>query len=128
MSHPEKTTMITEQQHSQDRREALPDPDVVPKAQRRKYSAAYKLRILQDVEACTEPGQVGALLRQEGLYSSHLTRWRQRAHIKLGGQSHSHHIWVIVSHWFTRKCIAAQSLAGGTATFQGLFPIFFGLD
>mgnify|MGYP001597949292 CR=1 FL=1 len=55
-----------------------PDPEVVPKAERRRFSAEYKRRILQEAEACTQPGEVGALLRREGLYSSHLTTWRQQ--------------------------------------------------
>jgi transposase-like protein len=50
---------------------------VTSKAKRRSYSADYKKRILQEADACTESGQVGALLRREGLYSSHLTYWRQ---------------------------------------------------
>jgi transposase-like protein len=53
------------------------DPEVKSKADRRKFTAEYKLRILAEADACTEPGQVGALLRREGLYSSHLTHWRQ---------------------------------------------------
>ncbi|KXK32289.1 MAG: hypothetical protein UZ01_00509, partial [Candidatus Brocadia sinica] len=51
----------------------FPDPEVTEKAVRRKFTAAYKLRILQEVEACTTQGQIGALLRREGLYSSNLT-------------------------------------------------------
>lgn len=54
-----------------------PDPEVKDKAQRRQFTASYKLRILQELDHCTEPGQVGALLRREGLYSSHLTKWRR---------------------------------------------------
>jgi len=54
----------------------LPDPEVRPKAKRRQFSAEYKQRILEEAEACTEHGQLGALLRREGLYSSHLTSWR----------------------------------------------------
>jgi transposase len=53
------------------------DPEVVPKATRRQFSAAYKLRVLQQADACTQPGQIGALLRREGLYSSQLTKWRR---------------------------------------------------
>jgi transposase-like protein len=53
------------------------DPEVVPKAERRRFTTAYKLRILELAEACTRPGEVGALLRGEGLYASHLTKWRQ---------------------------------------------------
>jgi len=54
------------------------DPEVTEKARRRRFSAAYKLRILEEADACTEPGQVGELLRREGLYSSHLTVWRKQ--------------------------------------------------
>jgi len=56
----------------------VPDPELVERAQRRRYSAAYKLRIVAEADACTEPGQVGALLRREGLYTSHLTYWRKQ--------------------------------------------------
>jgi transposase len=56
----------------------IPDPEVVPMAKRRKFTAEYKLRILDEVDRCTEPGQIGALLRREGLYSSHLTTWRRQ--------------------------------------------------
>jgi len=55
-----------------------PDPEVPEKAKRRRFSAQYKLRILREAEACSEPGEVGALLRREGLYSSHLASWRQQ--------------------------------------------------
>lgn len=55
-----------------------PDPEVPPKARRRKYSATYKKRILEEVERCSAPGEVGALLRREGLYSSLLSRWREQ--------------------------------------------------
>lgn len=62
------------------------DLEVMPKAQRRQYSAEYKRRILQEHEACTEPGEKGALLRREGLYSSHITTWRrQRERSELAG-------------------------------------------
>jgi hypothetical protein len=44
---------------------------------RRRVTAAYKCRVLSEADACTEPGQVGALWRREGLYSSHLTTWRR---------------------------------------------------
>jgi transposase len=56
----------------------VPDPEVVPKARRRMFSAKYKLRILEEADSCIEAGQVGALLRREGLYSSHLTTWRRQ--------------------------------------------------
>lgn len=51
-------------------------PEVLAKADRRQFSAATKLRILQAADGCTEPGQLGALLRREGIYSSHLSKWR----------------------------------------------------
>ena len=56
----------------------VPDPEVVPRAKRRYFSAEYKLRILEEAEACSERGQIGSLLRREGLYSSHLTTWRRQ--------------------------------------------------
>lgn len=55
----------------------VPNPEVLEKAQRRIYSAEYKLRILQETDTCGE-GQIGAILRREGLYSSHLTTWRRQ--------------------------------------------------
>ncbi len=56
----------------------VPDPEVPEKTVRRKFTAAYKLRILKEAESCTEYGQIGALLRREGLYSSSLTLWRHQ--------------------------------------------------
>ena len=56
----------------------ISDPEVVPRAKRRRFSAEYKLRILEEAAACSERGQIGSLLRREGLYSSHLTTWRQQ--------------------------------------------------
>ena len=58
-------------------RPAPPDPEVVAKPTRRQFTAAYRLRILEEADRCTEPGEVGRLLRREGLYSSHLTAWRK---------------------------------------------------
>ena len=51
--------------------------EVTEKAKRRQYSAAYKLKILALAEGCTKSGELGALLRREGLYSSHLAAWRK---------------------------------------------------
>jgi transposase-like protein len=51
---------------------------VVEKPRRRKFSAEYKLRILELADRCTEPGSIGKLLRQEGLYSSRLSQWRRQ--------------------------------------------------
>ena len=56
---------------------AARDPEVTPRAQRRRFSAAYKLRIVEQTDGCGEPGEIGALLRREGLYSSHLAEWRR---------------------------------------------------
>jgi hypothetical protein len=54
-----------------------PDPEVVEQARRRRFTAKYKLGVLEQADRC-EPGQLGALLRREGLYSSHLTCWRRQ--------------------------------------------------
>ena len=58
--------------------EQQPQTEVTPKAKRRRFSASYKLRILEETDRCTQPGQIGALLRREGLYSSNLTSWRRQ--------------------------------------------------
>jgi transposase len=55
-----------------------PDPEVPEKAKRRRFSAEYKLAILREADRCTQPGQIGALLRRERLYSSHLVDWRRQ--------------------------------------------------
>ena len=55
---------------------ARPDPEVKA-TPRRSFSAQEKLRILEEADACTAPGEVGALVRREGIYSSYLTRWRR---------------------------------------------------
>ena len=57
---------------------AHPDPQVAPRPVRRRFTKAQKLSILQQVDSSTEAGQIGAILRREGLYSSHLTRWREQ--------------------------------------------------
>ena len=56
----------------------VPDPVVPEKPVRRRFTAEYKLRILREADRSTQPGQLGTLLRREGLYSSHLTAWRQQ--------------------------------------------------
>jgi transposase-like protein len=53
------------------------DPAVEAKAKRRRFTAEYKLRILREVDRAKGAGEVGAILRREGLYSSHLTQWRR---------------------------------------------------
>jgi len=56
-----------------------PDPEVPERARRRRYTARYKLGILREADACASTsGALGALLRREGLYSSHLTSWRRQ--------------------------------------------------
>ena len=57
--------------------QSLPNPEVSERAKRRRFTAAYKLRIVQEADAAAEFGQVGALLRREGLYSSQLAVWRR---------------------------------------------------
>ena len=54
------------------------DPEVPEAKARRRFTAQYKLRILEQADACTEPGQLGVLLRREGLYSSNLATWRRQ--------------------------------------------------
>jgi transposase len=56
----------------------VPDPELVDRAKRRKFTAKYKLEILTRADACTAPGEIGELLRGEGLYTSHLTYWRKQ--------------------------------------------------
>jgi transposase len=74
MSHSEPT-----QTNAKDEQEVqVPEPEVLPRAKRRRFSAEYKQRILEEADGCTERGQIGALLRREGLYSSHLSKWRRQ--------------------------------------------------
>jgi transposase len=55
-----------------------PETEVTEKSKRRRFSAEYKRRIVREAAACTETGELGALLRREGLYSSHLSKWREQ--------------------------------------------------
>ncbi len=65
--------------------EAVPDPELTERPKRRSFTAEYKLKVLKQVDACKEQGEIGALLRREGLYSSHLSSWRrQREQGELG--------------------------------------------
>ncbi|MCP4003227.1 MAG: transposase [bacterium] len=57
--------------------DAVPDPQVIAKPKRRRFTAEYRLRILEEADRCTGAGEVGQLLRREGLYSSHLANWRK---------------------------------------------------
>lgn len=54
------------------------NPEVLERPVRRRFSAEYKERIVREAQGCTQPGQIGALLRREGLYSSHLDKWRRK--------------------------------------------------
>jgi transposase len=56
----------------------VPDPELVEHAKRRTFTAKYKAEILAEADACTQPGEVGELLRREGLYTSHLVYWRKQ--------------------------------------------------
>jgi len=58
-------------------RMATPEVEVTATAKRRRFTVAEKLRVLKEADGCTKPGELGALLRREGLYSSHLSAWRQ---------------------------------------------------
>jgi transposase len=55
---------------------AIPETEVSAKPRRRRFSAVEKRKILEEAEACTKPGELGALLRRNGLYSSYLSSWR----------------------------------------------------
>src|SRR5712691_3912908 len=56
----------------------VPDPEVRERAARRRFTAEYKLQVLRQADQCAGVGELGALLRREGLYSSHLTTWRRQ--------------------------------------------------
>jgi len=57
---------------------AAPDPELVERPRRRTFTAKYKLKVLREADACSKPGEIGALLRREGLYTSHLSAWRKQ--------------------------------------------------
>src|SRR5512141_1855705 len=69
---------VTRHSDTQPTPPVMPDPEVVVKPKRRQFTAEYKRCILQEADACTQPGEIGALLRREGLYSSHLNTWRHQ--------------------------------------------------
>lgn len=84
MSHYGSTRPLIEGEQSA----PIPNPEVLPRAQRRQFSAEYKLRIVEEADRCIKRGEIGALLRREGLYSSHLDKWRTlRAKGQLDGLS-----------------------------------------
>jgi len=57
---------------------SAPDPELVERPRRRTFTAQYKLKVLRQADACSKPGEIGALLRREGLYTSHLSAWRKQ--------------------------------------------------
>ena len=67
-----------ERTESTENERPAPSPEVLEKPIRRRFAAAYKAKIVGEADACTEMGQVGELLRREGLYSSHLSTWRRQ--------------------------------------------------
>ena len=62
-----------------ERKRGPPGPEVSAKAKRRRFTAGYKLSIIEQADQCGTPGEIGRLLRREGLYSSHLSAWRKAA-------------------------------------------------
>ena len=77
---------------------ARSDPEVVATAKRRSFSKAEKLRILAAADACVAPGDIGALLRREGIYSSHLATWREQR--QLAGEASAAMSW---AGWWPKK-------------------------
>ena len=69
---------LMEHNNGQAAPKGAPDPELVERPRRRRFSAEYKLRVLHEAEASSRPGEIGALLRREGLYTSHLTAWRKQ--------------------------------------------------
>ena len=67
-----------ERTESVERERMAPSPEVLEKPVRRRFTVEDKVRILAEADACTESGQLGELLRREGLYSSHLSIWRRQ--------------------------------------------------
>jgi len=57
---------------------AVPDPELTERPRRRSFTAEYKVKVLKQADSCKKPGELGALLRREGLYSSHLSSWRRQ--------------------------------------------------
>src|SRR5678815_1186193 len=75
-----------------DRMASIPDPEVPERAKRRRFAASYKLAILEELDGATEPGAKGAILRREGLYTSHICLLYtsdaadERSSVDLGGR------------------------------------------
>ena len=72
--------------HTMNGERKMPDPEVSTKAKRRSFTAQYKRRILEEADRFTKPGEIGVMLRREGLYSSNLSKWRwEREAAELAG-------------------------------------------
>jgi transposase len=81
LSEPERSEGTPRESTDQPTRQVFPpapDPEVPEKPRRRHYAAEYKLQILKEADACRAPGELGALLRREGLYFSHIKTWRRQ--------------------------------------------------
>jgi transposase len=97
---------------------AAPKVELTERPRRRRFTAEYKLRILEQADACRAPGDVGALLRREGLYTSHLAAWRQqREHGALAalgrrrGRRKTHPLEIEITHLRQRAERAEAELA-----------------
>ena len=103
---------VGERSESAGGRAAL-DPELVERPLRRRFSAEYKLRVLREAEACTRLGEIGALLRREGLYTSHLSAWRKQrdagALEALGRRRVASRPTGAISSW--PSCVAVSSAA-----------------
>ena len=64
---------------------SLTEVEVVAKAERRRFTGEYKAKVLREADSCKQPGEIGALLRREGLYWSNLTTWRKQRDRRAGG-------------------------------------------
>jgi transposase len=69
--------MMADGQEAVSRAVSSPDPEVTPRGKRRSYAASYKTKILAEVDSAAGSGNIGEILRREGIYSSTLTRWRK---------------------------------------------------
>ena len=78
LEHISMATQISKETRNTQGIRTVPEPEVRERAVRRRFTAEYKLRILKEAESCTERGQLGALLRREGLYSTNLITWKRQ--------------------------------------------------
>ncbi len=69
-------------------KETMPETEGIATAQRRQYSREYKERILAEIDRAREPGEVGAILRREGLYSQLISKWRAQRKAGFPGSGH----------------------------------------